>query len=618
MRRYLCFALALTLAAAPAAAQRGGDIDIEAFRPAMDSRGYITVNASQVLAKWDLSFGLVTDWGFRVLKLDGGPFTGTGYDTGNAAYNVTHVITPTVQAAFGLFGVAEIGVSVPFHIIIGDADPDFVGDPTDPRDNDSFRFSSQGLGDIGFHLKIRILDTSRHPFGLALVGSLYVPAGYDKLSWLGEGTVYPRFGVILDKEFRRVRLAGNIGFQLRSDVHTFTDTGVPGSSPAVPFTSQKVEVKNEIPWGAAIAFAVAREKFDLVAEVFGSVPLDATNYQPVEVLGAIKLYLARNSYFLLGGGAGLGGDAATNPDIRAFVGIVFEPNIGDRDGDGIKDDVDKCPDEPEDRDGFEDNDGCPDPDNDRDGIPDDDDRCPNEPGPRENQGCPVVTDQDRDGDGIPDSVDKCPDEPEDRDGFEDNDGCPDPDNDKDGIPDVDDNCPNDPEDKDGFQDADGCPDPDNDNDRIPDKADKCPNEPETYNGFEDADGCPDKGRVIVHQSNIEILDKIYFETAKAVIKPESFPILDAISATLQGNPDITLVEIQGHADERGSAEYNLKLTDDRAHSVMKYLVDKGVDPSRLDAKGYGKTKPIDPGHSERAWSKNRRVEFVIMKRAGGG
>jgi OOP family OmpA-OmpF porin len=122
----------------------------------------------------------------------------------------------------------------------------------------------------------------------------------------------------------------------------------------------------------------------------------------------------------------------------------------------------------------------------------------------------------------------------------------------------------------------------------------------------------------VHQSNIEILDKIYFETAKAVIKPESFPILDAIASTLQGNPDILLVEIQGHADERGSDSYNLKLTDDRAHSVMKYLTDKGVDASRLDAKGYGETKPIDPGHNERAWSKNRRVEFVIIKRVGGG
>jgi outer membrane protein OmpA-like peptidoglycan-associated protein len=230
-------------------------------------------------------------------------------------------------------------------------------------------------------------------------------------------------------------------------------------------------------------------------------------------------------------------------------------------------------------------------------------------------GCPDSVVMDRDGDGIPDDKDKCPDDPEDKDGFEDEDGCPDPDNDKDGILDVDDLCPNEPEDKDGFEDEDGCPDPDNDKDRILDKDDKCPNEPETYNGFEDEDGCPDKGRVVVHKGRIEILDKIYFETDKAIIKPVSFPILDAIAATLKGNPQILLVEIQGHADERGSDDHNLKLTDDRAHSVQKYLTDKGIDAGRLKAKGYGETRPVDKRHNEEAWSKNRRVEFVILKRA---
>ena len=188
---------------------------------------------------------------------------------------------------------------------------------------------------------------------------------------------------------------------------------------------------------------------------------------------------------------------------RLFVGFIFEPSIGDRDGDGYKDDVDLCPDDPEDFDDFEDEDGCPEPDNDKDGILDVDDKCPNDPetrnGFQDEDGCPDSTDNDRDGDGIPDDVDKCPDDPEDKDNFEDEDGCPDPDNDKDGILDVDDLCPNDPEDKDGFEDKDGCPDPDNDKDRILDVNDKCPNEPETYNGFEDEDGCPDKGRVIVAQ-----------------------------------------------------------------------------------------------------------------------
>ena len=99
---------------------------------------------------------------------------------------------------------------------------------------------------------------------------------------------------------------------------------------------------------------------------------------------------------------------------------------------------------------------------------------------------------DTDGDGIPDSVDKCPTIPEDRDGYVDDDGCPDFDNDNDGIYDAQDKCPNLPEDKDGYKDDDGCPDYDNDADGIPDSIDNCPNEPEVFNGYKDDDGCPDE------------------------------------------------------------------------------------------------------------------------------
>jgi len=302
-----------------------------------------------------------------------------------------------------------------------------------------------------------------------------------------------------------------------------------------------------------------------------------------------------------------------------MIGIVFEPNIGDRDGDGLKDDVDKCPDDPEDFDRFEDEDGCPDPDNDRDGILDEDDKCPDIPedkdGFEDEDGCPEGNQGDRDGDGILDNVDKCPDDPEDFDGFEDEDGCPELDNDKDGILDNDDLCPMVPEDKDGFEDEDGCPDTDNDKDRILDQDDKCPNEPETYNGLDDQDGCPDKGRVVVTDTSIEILDVVYFEYNKAVIQSRSYPILDAVAAALTGNPGILLVEVQGHTDERGDDAYNLDLSDRRAKAVEQYLVDKGVDAKRLTAHGYGETQPLDPRSNEAAWAKNRRVAFLILKRA---
>jgi hypothetical protein len=137
--------------------------------------------------------------------------------------------------------------------------------------------------------------------------------------------------------------------------------------------------------------------------------------------------------------------------------------VADPDHDWITGRNDKCPQDPEDIDSFEDLDGCPDPDNDMDGILDIDDFCPNVPedkdGFKDEDGCPDATGSDRDGDGIADDKDMCPDDPEDLDAFQDADGCPDPDNDGDGIMDVDDLCPNAPEDMDGMKDADGCPDP---------------------------------------------------------------------------------------------------------------------------------------------------------------
>jgi outer membrane protein OmpA-like peptidoglycan-associated protein len=178
-----------------------------------------------------------------------------------------------------------------------------------------------------------------------------------------------------------------------------------------------------------------------------------------------------------------------------------------------------------------------------------------------------------------------------------------------------DKCPNDPEDKDGFEDADGCPDPDNDHDGIPDAKDKCPNEPETYNGYQDADGCPDRGRVIVTDSSIEILDQIYFTAKSAAIKEESKPILDATVATLGGNPSIKLVEIQGHAaDNEPDA---LALSDRRAAAVRAYLIGHGLDARRVVPQGYGDTQPLDRAKTEAARAKNRRVGFLILKRDTG-
>jgi outer membrane protein OmpA-like peptidoglycan-associated protein len=254
---------------------------------------------------------------------------------------------------------------------------------------------------------------------------------------------------------------------------------------------------------------------------------------------------------------------------------------GDRDGDGIPDAVDRCPDQREVYNGFEDQDGCPD-------------------------------DPDTDKDGVPDSRDACLLEPEDKDGYLDEDGCPDLDNDADGIPDAKDKCPNDPEDPDGFQDDDGCPDPDNDGDTVLDVDDQCPNTPGQTGG--PRPGCP--GLVVVTAKEIRITQQIQFDFNKATIKPVSFAILDAVYDVLVANPKIT-VEVQGHTDNVGQAAYNQKLSQQRADSVKAYLVKKGIGESRLVAKGYGMTQPLLPNTSEANRALNRRVQFIRTEGAPG-
>ena len=233
-------------------------------------------------------------------------------------------------------------------------------------------------------------------------------------------------------------------------------------------------------------------------------------------------------------------------------------------------------------DGFDDEDGCPDPDNDQDGIPD--------------------------------ALDRCPNEPEDRDGFQDEDGCPDPDNDGDGIPDAMDRCPNEPEDRDGFQDEDGCPDLDNDGDGIPDAMDKCPNEPETRNGVDDEDGCPDTGgAVVVTPTGIALPEQVQFEPGRATLAPRSEALLKRLADKINANARIKRLRIEGHTDDVGTEKKNQELSQARAEAVREFLIARGVAAERLQAVGYGNTRPLDRRTTSDARAKNRRVELIIVE-----
>ena len=183
------------------------------------------------------------------------------------------------------------------------------------------------------------------------------------------------------------------------------------------------------------------------------------------------------------------------------------------------------------------------------------------------------------------------------------------DKDHDGILDKDDKCPNDPEDKDGFEDEDGCPDPDNDKDGVLDKADKCPNEP----GPADNNGCPKKyEHIVVTQEKIELKQKIFFDTDKATIQPRSFSLLDEIASVLRGRPTMT-VRIEGHTDSRGTRAHNLKLSQARADSVRQHFVGLGIEQQRMESRGYGPDQPIETNKTAAGREKNRRVEFIITQ-----
>ena len=268
----------------------------------------------------------------------------------------------------------------------------------------------------------------------------------------------------------------------------------------------------------------------------------------------------------------------------------------DSDGDGVFDGIDQCANTP--KDWPVDDKGCP-ADSDGDGVPDGEDACANTPrGAKvDSRGCPV----DSDGDGVADGIDKCADTP--RGAKVDARGCP-KDSDGDGVADGLDRCPNTA--RGVTVDAQGCA-VDSDGDGVPDGVDKCPDTPRGTSV--DETGCPKAAPLFeTPEQRTLVLEGVYFEVNKADLTPNSLGVLDRVAESLLAWPDVR-VEIGGHTDSTGAAEYNKGLSDRRANSVRDYLIGRGVPADQLTAAGYGEEKPVSSNDTKAGRALNRRVEL---------
>lgn len=277
------------------------------------------------------------------------------------------------------------------------------------------------------------------------------------------------------------------------------------------------------------------------------------------------------------------GIADRKDDCPEESGIAAFNGCADTDGDGIPDSKDNCPQVKGDI-AFN---GCPDTDG--DGIVDQEDECPNIKGLKEFSGC-----ADSDNDGVPDNKDKCPNTK----GLIDFGGCPDTDGD--GVEDSKDSCPS----VAGLVGLNGCPDTDKDG--IADGDDTCP----TVAGVKANNGCPE-----VKEEEKEILAEavhgIKFRSGKDIITASSYGILDNVVKVLKQNSSYKL-QIDGHTDSMGDDQMNLNLSKNRAKAVKAYLVDKGIEASRLSSEGYGESKPVADNANAAGRAENRRVELTIQ------
>jgi outer membrane protein OmpA-like peptidoglycan-associated protein len=484
------------------------------------------------------------------------------------------------------FGAFELGARMPFYMQTGDALPT----PEQRREMFGVTPADTARGDLTLHGKYQIGGRGGVSYGFAAAVTAPIATNDE---FAGNDLPTGRGLFLLTLVRGPVTATINAGGVVREQAQV-------GSA---------IQRSGAV-FGGGLSVRVL-DKMWLAGEIYGELmpggqtgqptagePMGAAELgKPIEGLFGLRYQMARTTGLGIAVARGVTNDMGS-PAIRGVFTLAFTPSAQelqplrpprppepekDADGDGLRDELDTCPNEPEDKDLFDDADGCPDLDNDTDGIAD--------------------------------AADKCPLDGEDKDRFHDDDGCPDKDNDGDGVLDTSDKCPLASEDRDSVNDLDGCPDPDNDGDGLLDTVDKCPREPETINGNNDDDGCPDKGNalVVLSPDRIETLESITFTNGARIAK-SSLNVLGQIGATLRANPAIKRMRITVHVQPSRNSAADKTLSEQRAKAVREWLGEWGIDPLRLQAAGFGGTKPLVDPSTRGAEGINDRVELIILER----
>lgn len=507
-------------------AQTLPSVDTTTWRPSSDPHAGLVLEPVTTPGSWQWNVAAWASYAHAPVVLRD---ASSGSD---AIQPVAHQLALDITVGLGLGSRAAVGIDVPL-VLWQDGSS---GLPS--AISSSGRAPTSAIGDVAFLGKGTIVSNDHQGipigFGLALTGAVTLPTG-DPASFVGDGTTKVSLAVLGEYAVGVGAVRASLGYTLRTAQQPW-DASIGGATfgDTIPFSiGASLRPKALVPsldeddrqsWEVALHGWLPATPVGPFAGNGASMLSPAM----IAVDDRVQLGHYHDAFVLAGVDVGLD-QAVGVPAFRGVLAVGWAPSAHDRDDDGVPDDRDECPDLAEDRDGIQDDDGCPEDDADGDGILDAQDACPLEPGvwwndPKKNgcpapdtdgdgvpdpvdacpavkgvhnddpkkNGCPAEA-QDRDKDGIPDDADRCPDQPEDKDGNEDFDGCPDLDDDGDGIPDKDDACPREKGEPSTDPTRNGCPNPDRDGDSYDNAVDACPDRAEVFNGVKDDDGCPDEG-----------------------------------------------------------------------------------------------------------------------------